>query len=454
MPLRGFSAQSTLLLLLATLAAVAPGCQRLPIRGFEPADEKPLNSTVTGAVDRGERQSKPAELPPLPSVPLVPKDSTNVAPAPAPAAEPAPTPLLDAAISRANHLDEVVREVDDEGVEGTEVPDLKESVETTPSPQPAKTPPPSPAPSSKESDQPPIVSAPEETGGLEHAPKLAPEEMTRIELPPLGTPPAPIARSPLSTGTAGLFAPPPVEPAQPRTLDLAPTDPRDDWNQGLERLRELARLRADQAGDEAEAWSIRARLLDHLAGADDPDGANGEAWTSVLIALSTAPSAETPDQSVLSLRMIEAVDALEALQPLRITEFMLCRKVLGFGAFEPLDPMTIRSGQPIILYCELSGLRYAFEDGTYRSRITSKLELVKGEGGQVVWSLPLGSADDLCRRRRRDFYVNYKVNVPTSVPPGPYRLRITQTDLVGQQTTDTELRVALHSDVTPAFTTR
>ena len=72
----------------------------------------------------------------------------------------------------------------------------------------------------------------------------------------------------------------------------------------------------------------------------------------------------------------------------------------------------------------------------------------------MVWSLPLGSADDLCRRRRRDFYVNYKVNVPTSVPPGPYRLRITQTDLVGQQTTDTELRVALHSDVTPAFTTR
>ena len=433
---RGFSAQSTVFLLLATLAAAASGCQRLPIRTIESPDEKPLKSTVTGALGDPKIESKPAELPPLPAVPLDSKKPEEAAPA--------ATPLLDAAISRANHLEQVAREPEpNEANEPNEaeVPDLK------PAPRAPQS-----QPKEKGEREPGVAEAPPDKSDPPKSSETALSVTGPVELPPLSAPPVPIAKSNLSAG--GLFEEARIETPPPAAVPLSPSGPRDDWNEGLERLRELARVRAGQPGDDAEAWAIRARLLDHLAGADDPDGANGEAWSSVLVALSTATSAETPDQALLSLRLIEAVDALELLEPLRITEFVLCRKVLGFGAFETVDPMTIRSGQSVIIYCELSGLRYAFEDGSYRSRITSKLELVKGEGGQVVWSQSLGSADDLCRRRRRDYYVNYRIALPSSLPPGPYRLRLTQNDLVGQQTTDAELRVALHSEVTPGIADR
>ena len=60
-----------------------------------------------------------------------------------------------------------------------------------------------------------------------------------------------------------------------------------------------------------------------------------------------------------------------------------------------------------------------------------------------VWDQSLGEAEDRCRSRRRDYYVNYRITIPTTVAPGDYRIRLTQTDLVAGQTASAELPVTI-----------
>jgi hypothetical protein len=212
-------------------------------------------------------------------------------------------------------------------------------------------------------------------------------------------------------GASGPAAPP--KPIDPNRQPVEPIDSNDVWRTGLDRLRSLARECAARAGDEShDLWTIRAQLLDALTGSD-------------------AQSSEPPAPSA---RIRAAVETLEDRAPLEITELQLCRKVKRFGDYEALEASACRAGHAVILYCEMLGVRYAPEGGLQRSRLASRVEIV-GSGGEPVWTQSLGTADDLCRHRRRDFYVNYRMTLPDSLAPGAYELRLIQDDLVAHQTT-------------------
>ncbi len=115
---------------------------------------------------------------------------------------------------------------------------------------------------------------------------------------------------------------------------------------------------------------------------------------------------------------------------LAIGDLRLCRKVLGFGSFEPLASDRVKPGQQLLVYCELTGIQYEERGDDFVSRISSRIEVKAADGGPVLWSRELGDAQDVCRRRRRDYYVNYRVELPRTLGPGSYRLRLLQTDLV------------------------
>jgi hypothetical protein len=190
----------------------------------------------------------------------------------------------------------------------------------------------------------------------------------------------------------------PIDPEKP----VAPAKPRDIWREGLDRLRSVARDHVEQPGGDADGhWALRSRLLDWLD--------------------------ETSSQAA-TIR--GAVEDLEAMAPLEISELQLCRKVKGFGDFEPLEATACRAGHGVIIYCEMAGVRYESEGSLHRSRLASRVEVVASSGGEPVWTHSLGTADDLCRRRRRDYYVNYRMTLPESLTPGSYELRLIQDDLV------------------------
>jgi hypothetical protein len=129
----------------------------------------------------------------------------------------------------------------------------------------------------------------------------------------------------------------------------------------------------------------------------------------------------------------------EAATPLEITELRLCRKVLGFGSFEPVDDHALKAGQRLLLYWELAGLEYEWKDDAFHSRFSSRLEIRAADNDSIQWQQDLGIAEDVCRRRRRDCYVNYRLDLPDSFLPGPYRLRLIQTDQLSQRGTSAEI---------------
>ena len=98
--------------------------------------------------------------------------------------------------------------------------------------------------------------------------------------------------------------------------------------------------------------------------------------------------------------------------PPGINELRLCRTVSGFGSFEPLNETSVKAGQTLLIYCELTGLQYEARDAGFVSRISSQIEIRPAGGGPIQWAHELGADEDVCRRRRHDFYVNYRVDLP------------------------------------------
>ncbi len=210
--------------------------------------------------------------------------------------------------------------------------------------------------------------------------------------------------------------------------------------EGLSRLRVPSGRAAGEPGSAAQAWVIRTRVLDWLAGeGPEPAGQSGRVWNSVLATLSTATGPETPDEATLAYHLNAAVESLESYAPLQINALCFCRKIDGFGHYDSLESPAVRPGQRLLLYCELAGLRYESDRENFRARISSRVEILDADKGTPVWSETQGQGEDVCRRRRRDFYVNYGFVVPAKLSPGSYSLRLSQTDLVADKTVTAEV---------------
>ena len=97
----------------------------------------------------------------------------------------------------------------------------------------------------------------------------------------------------------------------------------------------------------------------------------------------------------------------------------------------------------LVVICELAGLRFQAHDGGFTSRLSSKVELISASSGTKVWERELGEVEDQCRCRRRDNYVSAKIRLPSTVPPGSYRLRLSQTDQTAHQSASAELPLSI-----------
>ncbi|MGO9914836.1 MAG: hypothetical protein ACLQIB_09005 [Isosphaeraceae bacterium] len=124
---------------------------------------------------------------------------------------------------------------------------------------------------------------------------------------------------------------------------------------------------------------------------------------------------------------------------LDVANLQLCRKVSGFGSFEPLAGTTVQPGQRVLLYCEMAGLRYEAIDAGFASRLSSRVELRAADNEAVIWEQELGIARDVCPRVRHDYYVSYRLTFPRSLPAGRHRLRVVQTDLAANRSASAEI---------------
>lgn len=416
-------------------AATAAGCHLLPVQRINPGlDPRGLGrhgarAAATPGRDVAMAASTPPPRPagadaagvPLPELPLQPITDQDAL-----ATVTAPTPLLDAALTRAQQLDQAALETPaaSPGV----VPASAEVVEPPGTAQAPSTPSPTTAPDL----------AGTSAGG--EAPVPAEPPPTELALTPTPEPataePAPVAPA---------EAAPATEPTAVPAAEPIAADPEQAWNDGLESLRSLARARLASAPDAARPpWALRVGLLDWMTGqpaAAAPD-VEHPLWPVVLSLLAEAGE-EAPGTAAPADPDLHAVAlAIESRLPFEIADLQLCRKVRSFGNFDPLEPAQASPAQTLTLYCEMEGLSFEpVAAGGFRSRLAATLEIRDAAGETPRWTLDLGAAEDLCRKRRRDFYVNYRVTLPgpETLPPGAYRLALVQRDELSGKTARREV---------------
>jgi hypothetical protein len=313
-----------------------------------------------------------------------------------------PTPLLDAEIRRAQS----VNRQHIESLKGADAPAPSTTTPDTPTDRPETTPLPATTAGPKSDDPNPEVFAPLP---LAASPRIvdrsAPAESSGgIAVPPL----IPIERS--AEGSAlPVTVPPPL--SLPQDSQTPPAD--------------TAVAVAD------------ARAVDRPADGPTPhqsESAIPEDLTAVVREIADRPAASG---------LGPAQEHGEERPPLKIAALRLCSKVDAFGVFNPVNPETLRPGQPVLVYCEMAGLEYQARGNAFVSRLAAHFELRSGTDGPIVWEQAPEIARDLCHRPRRDYYVSYKVELPSSLEPGPYRLRLVQTDLVGDRAASSEIPVTI-----------
>jgi hypothetical protein len=134
-----------------------------------------------------------------------------------------------------------------------------------------------------------------------------------------------------------------------------------------------------------------------------------------------------------------AVPEPNAAESLAINDLRLCRRVLGFGNVEPLDASACKVGQAIIVYSEMAGVSWKRQGDKYLARLASDVQVLPADSDQPLWQQSLGTADDTCARRRQDFFVSDRLTLPDNLPPGNYRLRLIQKDLIAERATSATL---------------
>ena len=223
--------------------------------------------------------------------------------------------------------------------------------------------------------------------------------------------------------------PAPERPHTPIPIPaLTAQSPDARWQDEIQTLLTLAREQAVKENEKGQPglWSAREQLLARLTASDQ------STWQTVLEALAEPTSAaeSTPEPSVETASPQPPAE-LPAQPKLSVVSLAFCRKVDGFGNFEPLAASALKPGKPVGLYWEVEGLVAKSDATGHHTRLGSAIEVVD-DSGTLVWSSHLGQAEDSCRRPRRDYFVNTRLTLPENLKPGTYQLRLKLEDLIGK----------------------
>ena len=267
--------------------------------------------------------------------------------------------------------------------------------------------------------------------------------------PPVPQPSAASASPPVQVAASGAFASAEFPAAPVSSPEPEPSRPDEAWRDGVRKLVGLARARLEAMPANGplagSPWGLRARVLAWLAEPDlDPELGQRESdgVRAVLRALDEAPG-ESPHRGD---EVRSAVLVLEDKAPFEITDLRFCSRVDGFGDFEAFEPPVRKAGQPVILYCEIDGLRFEQTSTGFRTRVAAQLEILAQGGGQPIHTRPLEVAEEICRRRRHDYYVAYRLVLPRPLEPGDYRIRLTARDLASDRTASREVAFGIAKD--------
>lgn len=129
--------------------------------------------------------------------------------------------------------------------------------------------------------------------------------------------------------------------------------------------------------------------------------------------------------------MVDLAARLQSQAELNLPTLSLCRRVEGFGRYEPIEPPRFGAGKDtdVIVYAEVANFtsRITGEKNLWQTDLTQDIVLYS-EAGQPVWTDQTSQVQDTSRVRRHDFFVVKRVKLPASLPIGRYLFKVTITD--------------------------
>lgn len=247
-------------------------------------------------------------------------------------------------------------------------------------------------------------------------------------------PPAPIYQPP-----PAIRRPPPA-PSPP---------PANDWHELLEMAADdlNRRVVASPASTAEVHQHATLRMLRLLAGQTEQalepiprvSPTEQDYWSQQLFALATYLDHHSqPDDkrraAATAMHLDEALAHLREVGSLSLRNLTFCRKVIGYGAYEPYAAASFSPGQQVTLYVEVENYRSRSTEQGFCTSLGSSYEVLD-EAGQRVEGGEFPDVDDCCRSRRRDFHIQYTLTLPAKIGPGRYRLQLIlrdrQSDKIG-----------------------
>jgi len=161
-------------------------------------------------------------------------------------------------------------------------------------------------------------------------------------------------------------------------------------------------------------------------------------------------------RSVDTSAIAEHLEGLAGDNALMISRVELCRRVDGFGVYEPFPgtKFLARRDRRMIVYVELDKFKTArTDDGRHEVRLAQEMALYNDADGLEVWRMRQETIKDTSRNRRRDFYTVKMIQMPQWLGVGKYRLKVHVTDLNGGTEAESSVEIQFVADEALVSTT-
>jgi hypothetical protein len=138
------------------------------------------------------------------------------------------------------------------------------------------------------------------------------------------------------------------------------------------------------------------------------------------------------NSSAAAIALESAAARLRDSGPLGLAHLTFCTEVTSFGVYKPFEKYEFAPGQEVLLYAEVDGFKAESVNDGFRTALASNYEIVDRQG-KMVDTREFGLTEEVCRNRRRDFFIRYQFHLPTTLDVGAYTLRLNLTDALGQK---------------------
>lgn len=134
------------------------------------------------------------------------------------------------------------------------------------------------------------------------------------------------------------------------------------------------------------------------------------------------------------LQLKEKIIDLQNEGELGFRHFNLCKKIISFGAYVPLQEPVLEKNDTLLIYYEPENVFTNRKDGIYEIWYTQDMILLDASGKPII------SREDILNFRHSsqspvlDLYAQNSINLQGKLPPGSYTFKAVLKDRLGDKT--------------------